>query len=103
MTPIYIREKNLMLRHQQHHCFNKKQDMHLIKLFLTLKQERVLILFLGLGNKNIMILWVVLLYIFPKSRFVNSKPGSLILLVHSLCGLYILIFNRYNVYYFNIQ
>ena len=40
LTPIYIREKNLILRWQQHHCFSKKQDTHHIKIVFNLKARK---------------------------------------------------------------
>ena len=40
LTPVYIGEKNLMLRQQQHHCFNVKQDAHHIKIVFNLKARK---------------------------------------------------------------
>ena len=50
---MYIGEKNLMPRQQQHYCFDKNM-MHITsRSFLALKQERGLLLFLGLENRNL--------------------------------------------------
>ena len=39
LTPINIREKNLMSRQQQHNCFNKNEIRIILKSFLTLKES----------------------------------------------------------------
>ena len=59
LTPIYIRETNLISGWQESHCFNKKRITS--RSFLTFRQVGGLFLFLGLGNRNffgIMIFWV---------------------------------------------
>ena len=61
VTPINIREKNLMSRQQQHNCFNKNDTyIHLLKSFLTLIAKEFL--FLSLLETEtffgIMIFWV---------------------------------------------
>ena len=77
-----------MSRQQRHRCFNKKYSSHcFIRLFLTLKQERGLFLFLGIGNRNFcyrdFLRWwerdsVVKnekCIVFWESLYVNANPG----------------------------
>ena len=52
LIPIYIRKKKIMSRQQQHYCFNKNKINITLRSFLTLRQERSLLLSLSLGIRN---------------------------------------------------
>ena len=40
LTPVNVREKNLMSRWQQHNCFNKNEICIILKSFLTLTARK---------------------------------------------------------------
>ena len=64
LTPIYIREKNLVSRHLTCLCGKNKtvfikNDVHILKLFLIVTEERVLFLFQCLQKKQTIQLWLL--------------------------------------------
>ena len=52
LTPIYVREKNLVQRQQQQNYFHKSGTY--IEIVFNFKSKKVLFLFLGLGNRNLL-------------------------------------------------
>ena len=54
LSPINIREKNLISRQQQYNCFNKNEIRIMFKSFLTLAARKILFLSLGLENRNLL-------------------------------------------------
>ena len=69
LTLIYIGKNNLMSRQQQHHCFNKKQDTHHIKIIFNLKARKSFIFVSWLRKHEKCI-------VFPKSWCINLNPAT---------------------------